>query len=534
MSDSNTPKSEKSDFLIVGSGIAGLYTALKLSKLGEVVVITKGEIKESSTQHAQGGIAAVLDRGDSWQLHMEDTLDAGDGFCNEEAVQILVKEGPKRVKELIEFGTRFDYIEGELDLSKEGAHSRNRVLHARGDATGEEIRESLTERVIKEEKVTLKEHSFLIDIITEQDSFVGALCWMKDQKSYVFFDTSCAILATGGCGMVYKNTTNPEVTTGDGIAVAYRCGANIIDMEFIQFHPTAFYDPDGESFLISETVRGEGGYLRNEEGERFMMDKHEDAELAPRDVVARAIVEECQRSGKEHVWLDVTHLSPNYLKGRFPNIYSKLKEKGKDMTRDWIPVAPSAHYMIGGIETDLSGQTSIDDLYACGEVACTGVHGANRLASNSLLEGLVFGHRIYERIKRKDLKKNDKNISLEKMDLPSTHSEAPELKGLREDLRERMMRNAGIVREGKNLSDLAVWLDEKAESLEDLDVMNIKDHEVKNMLIVGSLITRAALLRRESRGTHYRVDHPERSSRWRDKHTVFNQNNPRGDVYERA
>ncbi|MFO7792459.1 MAG: L-aspartate oxidase [Candidatus Saliniplasma sp.] len=520
----------QTDFLVVGSGIAGLYTALKLSRIGDVKVITKNEVEESSTQYAQGGIAAVLDKGDSWELHMKDTLEAGDGFCDEDAVKVLVKEGPDRVKELIELGTKFDFIEGELDLAREGAHSRRRVLHARGDATGEEIRESLTDAVMNGENIELNERTFLIDIVVENKRFAGALCWDHDKNNLVFYDTSCGILASGGCGMVYKNTTNPDVTTGDGVAVAYRAGADIVDMEFIQFHPTALYDPDGVSFLISETVRGEGGILRNEEGDRFMKRYHEDAELAPRDVVARAIVNESEKSGKENVWLDVTHLDENYIKGRFPNIYRTLKKINIDMTEDWIPVVPSAHYMIGGVETDLYGRTSIQGLFACGEVASTGVHGANRLASNSLLEGIVFGHRIVEYIRENGVNGKGRDLALEDIGLANSSPNEVDVEGLKGKLRNNMMEKVGIVRKEDTLLQLISWLKDMIKSVEDIEVSDTEAYEVKNMFRVGMLISRSALIREESRGAHYRADYPESRSRWKDKHVLFNKKNPRGFV----
>ncbi len=528
----NPPIDERieTDFLVVGSGIAGLYTAWKLNRLGNVQVITKNKVEESSTQYAQGGIAAVLDKGDSWKLHMKDTLDAGDGFCDKKAVRVLVKEGPDRVNELIELGTQFDFIEGELDLAREGAHSRRRVLHARGDATGEEIRESLTDAVMTDKNVELSERTFLIDMIVDNDTFAGALCWNHEKERLVFYDASYGILASGGCGMVYKNTTNPDVTTGDGVAVAYRGGADIVDMEFIQFHPTALYDPEGVSFLISEAVRGEGGILRNEKGDRFMKEYHEDAELAPRDVVARAIVEETEKSDKENVWLDVTHLDKKYIKGRFPNIYQTLKKKGIDMTDDLIPVVPSAHYMIGGVKTDLQGRTSIQNLFACGEVACTGVHGANRLASNSLLEGIVFGHRIFEKMGQEEIDRNHSFENLDESEWGKNNCDDVRWKRLRRELRNFMMDKAGIVREKDKLLELISWLEGKMESLEDVEVSNTEGYEVKNMLRVGILISRSALKRKESRGAHYRADHPDKKSEWEDKHVLFNKENPEGYV----
>ncbi len=517
----------ETDFLVVGSGIAGLYTALKLGRLGEVQIITKNSVEESSTQYAQGGIAAVLDKGDSWELHMKDTLQAGADFCNEDAVRVLVKEGPDRVNELIELGTQFDFIEGELDLAREGAHSRRRVLHARGDATGEEIRESLTAAATNRENVELNERTFLIDIYVEDDRFAGALCCDHNKDNIVFYRAPYGILASGGCGMAYKNTTNPDVTTGDGVAAAYRCGAEIVDMEFIQFHPTALYDPEGVSFLISETVRGEGGLLRNEEGERFMEKYHEESELAPRDVVARAIIAEGKKFDKENVWLDVTHLDKKYIKGRFPNIYTTLKKKGIDMTVDTIPVVPSAHYMIGGVKTDLDGRTSIRNLFACGEVACTGVHGANRLASNSLLEGLVFGHRIFESIRKDGLRSS---VKVDHTGSEQDICDDPCLWGLKQELRSSMMDKAGIIREKDELIEVIGWLEKEMKKIKNISFFNTEGHEIKNMLRVGILICRSALIREESRGAHFRIDHPDKKHGWDNKHVLFDKENPQGYV----
>lgn len=519
----------KTDFLVIGTGIAGLYTALHLSRLGNVTILTKGEVKESSTQYAQGGIAAVLDKGDSWELHMKDTLEAGDDFCDKEAVEVLVKEGPDRVLELIEIGTKFDYIEGELDLAQEGAHSRRRVLHARGDATGEEIRESLTESVRKIEWIDIIEETFLIDLIRQDGEIKGGLCWDSKDEKYVKYLSNHVILACGGCGRVYKNTTNPEVTTGDGVAIAYRAGADITDMEFIQFHPTALYNPEGFSFLISETVRGEGGLLRNHAEERFMPDYHKDAELAPRDVVSRAILKECERFDKEHVWLDVTHQDKDFLKGRFPKIYNTLKKIDIDMSEDYIPVAPSAHYMIGGIKTDLYGKTSVPGLYACGEVASTGVHGANRLASNSLLEGLVFGHRIYKGIEEQV--DNEKEIQDVEMDTDIiSHDDKEKIKNIRNELKEKMMNKAGIVRDEERLHSLIDWLNNEILNIDYLNCNCVEYWELKNMLTVGRLISKSALLRKESRGTHYRADYPESISKWMDVRTLFNLDKSEGEI----
>lgn len=529
MNDDLIDERIKTDFLIVGSGIAGLYTAMKLSTLGDVVMITKGKREESSTRHAQGGIAAVSEKNDSWASHMEDTLVAGDGFCDEKAVRTLVKKGPERVKELIDIGTDFDYIDGKLDLTKEGAHSYNRVLHARGDATGEEIRESLTEQVSRISEVRIHESTFLVDLIVSDDIYRGALCLREDQDGFILYNTNFCILATGGCGMVYENTTNPKVTTGDGVAVAFRAGANVIDMEFIQFHPTALHNSKSDSFLISEAVRGEGGILRNEEGERFMKGYHGDAELAPRDIVARAIMEEAKKFGKDHVWLDVTHLSPKFLERRFPNIYHKLKQHGIDMSSDWIPVTPSAHFMIGGIETDLKGRTTIDNLYACGEVACNGVHGANRLASNSLLEGLVFGHEIYREIKSNGVKDDCKTIPKNSI-IDKNCLRPSKFKGTRSELKKIMTNKVGIIREEEGLMRAIFWLKERLESMEEGYSLDPQYYELKNMLRVGLLISRSAILREESRGAHFRSDYPDKKDNGKSKHIVINNEESMGFI----
>lgn len=527
------PKRIETDFLVVGSGIAGLYTSLHLSRLGEIEVITKNEVKESSTQYAQGGIAAVLDKGDSWELHMEDTLEAGADFCDEEAVELMVKEGPDRVRELIELGTDFDYVEENLDLAKEGAHSRRRILHARGDATGEEIRESLTEAVKKDQNISINEKMFLIDLMSDGERVEGAVCLDLEARKVLVISSSNVVLASGGCGQVYENTTNPTVSTGDGVAVAYRAGADITDMEFIQFHPTALYNPDGQSFLISESVRGEGGFLRDEEGQRFMLNYHEDAELAPRDVVSRAIVEVIEAQDDPYVNLDVTHLDDQFIKGRFPKIYGTLKDIGMNMTTEYIPVIPSAHYMIGGVKTDLYGRTSLEGLYSCGEVACTGVHGANRLASNSLLEGLVFGHRIYQGL-RDEGKRSGSDISYE-MYFNVEEGRKPEGMGIdvgekREKIKMQMEKNAGISRNERGLRELKDSLEKDIKKVEDIYSKDLDVLELKNMLTVGRLIASSALLREESRGTHFRDDHPESKSKYSNMHTLFNKEQPHGEI----
>lgn len=564
----NSTEIKKTDFLIIGSGIAGLYTALKLSTIGKVIILTKEQLEDSNTQFAQGGIAAVLDKGDSWELHMKDTLKAGAGLCNRKAVEVLVTEGPGRVKELIRLGTSFDHIEGELDLTKEGAHSRRRILHARGDATGVEIRESLSKVIEDNENISLMENTFMLELlygsntvekniveqdkkgkcsdilnmtgkpITRQNKRISGILARRENK-YIIFQARAIVLASGGCSRVYSHTSNPPVTTGDGIAAAYRAGVDIMDMEFIQFHPTTFYNPEGKAFLISESVRGEGAVLRNKDGKRFMPEYHYLADLAPRDIVARAIVDQAKQDNQPYVYLDVTELEDDYIVNRFPTIFKTLKKAGYDMRKELIPVVPAAHYLMGGVRTDTYGRTSHRGLYACGEVACTGVHGANRLASNSLLEGLVFGHRIYSMIKceveeeqlieKKYISTINRNSFLKPADLSECQIDIDELC---EEFRLNMTKNAGIQRDEESLKDIINWIDKKLKMIEKIKYFNQKLAELRNMLINGKMIARASLLREESRGGHYRSDFIESEKNWLNKHILFNYNYPEGGEYE--
>lgn len=554
------------DFLVIGSGIAGLYSALKLSNIGNVLLVTKEELKESNTEYAQGGIAAVTAAEDSPELHISDTLEAGDGFCSRKAVKILVEEGPERVKDLINLGTNFDFKDGELDLTKEGAHSCRRVLHAGGDATGKEIRESLSRAVKENSKIELRELTFMIDLIKdkEEDRVLGALLRDNNLDKYLLLKSEAVIIASGGCGQIYSNTSNPEVTTGDGIAAAYRAGAEIRDMEFIQFHPTTFYDPAASSFLITESIRGEGGILRNSAGERFMLKYHPLAELAPRDVVARAISSEIKESEADYVYLDVRHLDSDFLKTRFPTVYNYLLSRGVDMTKSLVPVIPAAHYIMGGIKIDLNGRTNLAGLYASGEASCSSVHGANRLASNSLLDGLVFSYRIYESLKKSEKKKVDnysfigslsskERLSFEDMlkileanshleylfnckEVNSGNSKRKELKNytdqinekaefLKEKLQEKMSESAAIIREGNAMLELLNWLNEKEDYLkkvilkEELSQFSL---ELANLFKTAKLIVKAALMRKESRGAHYRSDYPEHNPALSEEHIDFN------------
>ncbi|WP_458120572.1 L-aspartate oxidase [Paenibacillus sp. Z6-24] len=385
------------DVLIIGSGIAGLYAAILASEHKNVLLITKNALLESNTRYAQGGIAAVISEEDSPAYHRQDTLLAGAGLCSPTAVEVLVQEGPVGVHELIRLGTAFDTADGELELTREGAHSHRRILHANGDSTGYEIVRALSRQAAEHDRITVWDHHFTVDLVQVEKQCTGAIVQRPD-GSCIYVQAEATILCTGGSGQLYEHTTNPEVATGDGIAMAYRAGAVLRDMEFIQFHPTALCYPGAPRFLISEAVRGEGAILRNRQGEAFMERYHPLRDLAPRDIVARAIISEMEREDSSFAYLDITHETREKLKQRFPTIYETCMKYGLDLAADWIPVAPAAHYMMGGIRTDEHGESSIPRLFACGEVSSTGIHGANRLASNSLSEAIVFGKRIVERI----------------------------------------------------------------------------------------------------------------------------------------
>ncbi|MDH6374721.1 L-aspartate oxidase [Paenibacillus sp. VTT E-133280] len=506
----------KTDCIVIGSGIAGLFTAIKASEDRRVIMITKKSVMESNTRYAQGGIAAVIAEDDSPAYHRQDTLMAGAGLCSSTAVDALVNEGPDRVHELIRLGTLFDKEDGVLALTQEGAHSHRRILHANGDATGYEIVRALAEQVAEHENIEVWDDHYVIDLITEGGECVGALL-QRPGGGRLFLQGDATILCSGGAGQLFRYTTNPEVATGDGVAIAYRAGAHIRDMEFIQFHPTALSYPGAPRFLISEAVRGEGAVLRNINGERFMERYHELLELAPRDIVARAIVSEMELTKSTFVYLDITHESPEMVKHRFPTIHETCMGYGLDITSDWIPVAPAAHYMMGGIKTDLNGESTIPRLFACGEVSSTGVHGANRLASNSLSEAVVFGHRIIERIRKlSPLGRDVLSVSSNegRVDLPTQAIVERRLK-----LQKVMVRYAGLRRNEETLSK---GIEELKRQLPIFGSVLTKreEYEFANMLTCCLLVTESALAREESRGAHYREDYPQRSDdQWR-KHLL--------------
>jgi L-aspartate oxidase len=535
------------DFVIVGSGIAGLRAAMSLAPAGRVLILTKADPGESNTGYAQGGIAAAIDSRDSPALHASDTIRAGDGLCDEAAVRILCEEGPQYVRELIDWGTRFDRDEGgRVALGLEAAHSVRRILHA-GDSTGREIGRTLWERVRTHPGVETVNHAFVTGLIAEGEVVAGVEYLDREGRPQQM-RAARTLLATGGAGQVFRETTNPAVATGDGIALAYEAGARVCDLEFVQFHPTALSHPAAPRFLISEAVRGEGARLVNGAGEAFMTRYHPDADLAPRDVVARSIVREAARTGGP-VFLTLAHLTAN-VRDRFPTIAAMCRQVGLDLAKDRIPVGPAAHYVMGGIETDEWARTSLRGLYAAGETACTGVHGANRLASNSLLEGLVFGARAAvamqqppaaaarkpDRVEARGwglgaggwglgdggwglgtsgLRRQRSQNSRAEPRAPSPESRAPSPQPpvpSPQDIRDLMWRSAGLFRTREALDQAvgqldAAYVEAKAKAAAE---RSSECHRLFNLAIVARLIARAALRREESRGGHYREDFPER------------------------
>lgn len=508
----------ETDFLVIGAGVAGLRAAIELAPAGRVLVLAKREIADSSTQYAQGGIAAALSDEDEISLHLQDTLNAGDGLCNAEAARVLVEDAPERIEELIAWGTQFDRDGTKLTFGREGAHSRNRILHAHGDSTGREIQRGLYAKAKTLPDISVREFEFSTDLVIE----AGRACGVRvidEQGRHTSIYASAVLLATGGMGQLYVNTTNPNVATGDGVAMAYRAGAEVTDLEFIQFHPTALYLKKAPRFLLSEALRGEGAYLRNMEMMRFMPKYHPMGELAPRDVVARAIMHELERSRAKEavVYLDLTHLDARHIRNRFPRIYATCIEYNIDITTELVPIRPAAHYAMGGVRSDLEGRTTLPGLHAAGEAAGTGVHGANRLASNSLLEGLVFGARAGKRM-RDELKLPSRRVT----DLPpAAYSNGPvrmPVDGSITELQELMWKDVGIVRTGAGLKNAIKKLEEIAEKVS--RPHSRREFEARNLQINGMLVARAALAREESRGAHYRTDFPDHDDAKFRKHSV--------------
>ena len=526
---------QKTDVLVLGAGVAGLTTAIKLAKVRpdlHITVLTKTDENESNTAWAQGGVAAVWDkRHDSYQKHIEDTLDAGDGICNEEIVKIVVQEGPERVQEIINWGARFDKkkTEDKYDLGREGGHSENRILHYK-DLTGWEIQRTLLEEMDRHPNIHFYEHYFAVDLITQHHlgytitrvtpgiECYGAYVYDKERGAMETILAKTTVLATGGAGQVYKNTTNPTIATGDGIAMVYRAKGRVESMEFVQFHPTSLYNAAGEnpSFLVSEAVRGFGGILRTREGEEFMKKYDRRGSLAPRDIVARAIDREMKQRGEDCMYLDCTHLDKEAFYNHFPTIYDKCKSIGVDPMKDYIPVTPACHYMCGGVRTNEMGRTSISNLYACGESTCTGLHGANRLASNSLLEGLVFAHRIVEdilpQIDQLHIKKG-----IPEWDTGGTAD--PEEMVLMtqslKELRDIMSYYVGIVRSDQRLiraKDRVYLIYKEIEDFYHKTTISPQLCELRNLVTIAYLIIRSAKMRTESRGLHFTTDYPDKKA----------------------
>jgi L-aspartate oxidase len=511
------------DFIVIGTGIAGLSFALRAAEQGSVALVTKRGRADSNTAWAQGGVACVVSDEDSFDLHIRDTIAAGAGLCHEDAVRAVVTEGPGRIAELIEMGMHFDRRETmngehELDLGKEGGHSKRRVLHFQ-DSTGLEIERTLLDRVGAHPSIEVMENHMAVDFLTTgklgyamQNSCVGVYVLDEATGRVETLRSDVNVIATGGCGKVYLYTTNPDVATGDGVAMAWRAGATIANMEFIQFHPTCLYHPEVKSFLISEVIRGEGGRLIDARGRRFMEHQNPQKELAPRDIVARAIDAEMKRSGSKCVFLDITHKPADFVKSRFPNIYETCLRNGIDITSQPIPVVPAAHYQCGGVRTDLNGETSLRGLYAIGEVACTGLHGANRLASNSLLEGLVLSRRAFDKATRNRPPRVEFDLPEWRAGQVSDVDEMVVISHNWEEIRRLMWDYVGIVRTDKRLQRAATRLRNLHAEVQEF-YWNFKITtdllELRNLVTVASLVVDCALSRKESRGLHFTLDYPE-------------------------
>ena len=532
----------KTDYLVIGTGIAGLSFALEAAKSGTVVIVTKKEKMDASTNYAQGGIASVFDLDDSFDFHIEDTLKSGDGLCNKKVVEMVVKNGPESIRHLISMGVNFSHLEENgknLDLGREGGHSKRRIVHTK-DKTGSEVERVLLEKVEENKNIEIFEDHMAIDLITKskmikrgiitsetRESCWGAYVLNARNGEVITFLSTVTVLATGGVGKIYLYTSNPDIASGDGIAMGYRAGVKAANMEFVQFHPTCLYHPLAKNFLISEAVRGEGGILLNEQGERFMEKYHPLKDLAFRDIVARSIDLELKKSGDECVYLDITHKDSDFIRNRFPHIYENCLKFQIDITKDPIPVVPAAHYMCGGLLTDENGMTNIINLYAIGEVACTGIHGANRLASNSLLEALVFAKRAAERASQ-DLGGNGET-PLSKAPIWDTGSatDSEEMVVVShnwDEIRRLMWNYVGIVRTNRRLARARARIENIQAEIKEYywDFIVTRDIlELRNLALVGELIITCASLRKESRGLHYNLDCPDRDDEHWQRDTVI-------------
>jgi L-aspartate oxidase len=508
--DTRDIKNEYSDVIILGSGIAGVYLALQISEKFNVTVITKKGIDLNNSILAQGGIAVSLNVGDSPQIHFNDTIYAGAGLCSEESVWALVNEAAFNIDQIRNMGVIFDKNDkDEISFTREGAHSLDRIIHM-GDMTGKEVCNKLYEVLKTRSNIKFIENTFAIDILTEDNECKGVLTYDESLKCYKSYFSKIVVCATGGGGQIYDNTTNAVVATGDGTAFAYRAGVELMDLEFVQFHPTVLYAAENMSFLISEAVRGDGAILKNTKGERFMPKYHNLCELAPRDVVSRAIFREMHITGSEYVYLDITFKDKDYLRNRFPNINKTCLNFGIDITKDYIPVYPAEHYCMGGIRTDVNGKTNIKNFFSCGEVACNGTHGANRLASNSLLEGLVFGHRIsieIDKILKGQQKDNDRDVVF-KYNAQRKFEEIDK-KEIKSQIKKTMKDYVGIIRNREGLLHAKEEIAKYYKKIKDIKNQSIEDFELQNIVLMAQLSIDSALKREESRGAHYRSDFTE-------------------------
>jgi L-aspartate oxidase len=502
------------DFLVVGAGVAGLRAAIELAQAGEVLVVAKDSLRESSSEYAQGGIAVALSDDDEVELHEQDTLAAGDGLCDRKAVHTLVEEGLTSIQQLIEWGAEFDREGTRLAFGREGAHSRSRILHAQGDSTGREISKTLYHKAASLNNISFRSFTAITDLLVDGGEVAGVVACDSSTRRLTPLTARAVLLATGGLGRLYLETTNPDVATGDGVAAAYRAGAEISDIEFVQFHPTALHVEGAPRFLLSEALRGEGGVLKNAQGERFMKRYHPMEELAPRDIVSRSIVEEMRRTGSPHVFLDLTGRDPSFVKERFPRIHQTCLKYGVDIAKDPAPVHPAAHYAMGGVRTDLDGRTSLPRLFAAGEVAATGVHGANRLASNSLLEALVFGARAGRKMREWAGVRPLTGAGIPQPEFPDVSED---------ELRRLAWEKCGIVRSGTDLRNARDYL--KAIPARACPYPNRAVFEVRGMREVLYLIASCALARTESRGAHCRTDYPEKIPEFQKHSRVTKTNN---------
>ena len=508
------------DVLIVGAGLAGLRAANAVGGDLQVLVITKDAIEQSNSNYAQGGIAGVLDPEDCFEDHVADTLDAGGSLCDPEIVELVVREAPRRIDELMRFGAQFDRDHGELILGREGGHSHHRIVHALGDATGKEVMRAMIQSTLQLPNVQTWSNTFTLDLLTHEGACRGALVWHQDRGMMLVWAKQ-TILCTGGAGQLYRESTNPPVATADGNALAYRAGAELRDMEFMHFHPTVLYIDGSSRSLITEAIRGEGGQLVDRNGERFMFDYDERGELAPRDIVSKAIVSQMEKTRHPNVYLDLSHLDAKHVRSRFPGIAKTLAKFELDITTDRIPVRPGAHYMIGGVSIDAHGRTTLPGLWAAGEVTSSGLHGANRLASNSLLEGLVFGLRAGEGASRAaaDMRDTFQALPLEAGALPDP-DEPLDVGDIRNSLRSLMWRSVGVRRMGSELEDALTTVENWQQYVLRRQFSDVRGWELQNMLTAADIIIRAALARQESRGVHFRTDFPDTDPAW-DRRLTF-------------